>query len=231
MSKDNNNNEIELGFFEPGLALVIANLELLEEELIQEKSNVQKLTILLDKFSEVDDLNAFDQLVNQLDDLEKTLRPEILNLIDVDRVKLISYLDLATTLANNLKTNGELISYAATLEDMIAKKEIKNDEEIIFDLYKDLIIKKVNDLYVSIKPAIDHELSNSEEFKKVINIMSEEKTIQDLIEGSELLFNMFGLEEEINDQTTQEYFKLINEAQALITMLNFWEQDDIDEEE
>ncbi|WP_026389775.1 hypothetical protein [[Acholeplasma] multilocale] len=234
MDKQNNvQEEVELGFFEPSLGLIITNLEFLEEELAQEKIDVKALTNLIDEFNEIEDLEQWNGLVNKLDEMSQGLIENILKIVDADHFKLLSYLFLALTLAKHLKEDEKLMQFAIELEEKIANKELVNNDEVIIVEYKGLVVNLVNELYAHIQERITDETPVSDEFKKVVKILAKEKELADLRDGTEVLMDLYVVEHEINNESKETVllqFQTLNEINGLITLIDFWEQDNLEEE-
>ncbi|AUF83603.1 hypothetical protein CXP39_02200 [Mesoplasma syrphidae] len=231
MSKEKQSNqELELGFFEPALGLIITNLEFLEDELKQENKNFDKLTKLIDKFSELEVIEEFENLVDDLVKMTAAIEKVIFEIVDVDQAKLLSFLYLASGIANNLKETELLMQIATKIEQKMSEGIFENTEENLIAEYKTMITEYAHEQYQDILTNLEI-INYSDEFKKILNILTKEKDFNDLKEGNTVLVELFILENPvINELGYLKIWRLLNNLEGLLTLMIFWEQDNFEEE-
>lgn len=232
MSKQKQTNqELELGFFEPALGLIITNLEFLEDELQQEQQSVKQLTKIIDKFNELEAIEEFEKVVAQLGDLAPTIEQAIFKIVDADQAKLLSYLYLALTIANNLKESELLMQIAEVVEKKLLKGTFENNEENLISEYKTLLTNFANQEYQTIVNDLS-TIQYQDEFKKVLNILAKEQDFDDLKEGNGVLMELFALANPVaNDKHYLVMWNRFNNLDGLFTVITFWEQDSFEDEE
>ncbi|WP_027063210.1 hypothetical protein [Mesoplasma seiffertii] len=232
MSKEKQaNQELELGFFEPALGLIITNLEFLEDELQQEQQPVKELTKILDQFNELEAIEEFEKVVAELVNLTPVLEQTIFKIVDADQAKLLSYLYLANSIATNLKETALLMQIAGTIETKLEDGIFENNEENLVAEYKTLLTQFANHEYQEILNDLS-TIQYQEEFKKVLNILSKEQDFDDLKEGNGVLMELFALANPVsNNSSYLTMWKRLNNLEGLFTVITFWEQDSFEDEE
>ncbi|AAT75717.1 unknown protein [Mesoplasma florum L1] len=221
------NNEIEVDFLEPGLAIVISSLENVEAEL----KNKKELTSLLDNLNEVEELEDLTKLLNKLNDIEKDLLKEIKSLNHKEEFEIISDLQIAIAMSNFLAPNEFLFEFTDSIEAKSKANEIIVNQENILEIFKEIIIKKVNEVYGESLSKFKNVYDNENEFIKVLKIAFEESNLNDLREASKLMINLLKIDRTINDEKKYEFLEILNKAESLINLIDIWSQYEMDFEE
>ncbi|AVN65095.1 hypothetical protein CG002_01805 [Mesoplasma florum] len=221
------NNEIEVDFLEPGLAIVISSLENVEAEL----KNKKELTSLLDNLNEVEELEDLTKLLNKLNDIEKDLLKEIKSLNHKEEFEIISDLQIAIAMSKFLAPNEFLFKFTDSIEAKSKANEIIVNQENILEIFKEIIIKKVNEVYSESLSKFKNVYDNENEFIKVLKIAFEESNLNDLREASKLMINLLKIDRTINDEKKYEFLELLNKAESLINLIDIWSQYEMDFEE
>lgn len=232
MSANINENEIiEINFFEPALGLIISNLEFLETELKEEKITNPDLTNLINEISEIDEFEQWEACVKKLNILIPQLLNIIEKIINANRYELLAILFTIIALTNNLAEQGQFMTKVIALQN-----EVNQSEEQLIQEMKKYIVILAQQIYQELSIRDDSEFIKSDEWQKVIDTLNkdQELTFDDVKDGSSLLIELFELDNKLNHQNffhLSNIFKNLIEIDALITLIEFWEQGLLDEEE
>ncbi|ATQ35519.1 hypothetical protein MENTO_v1c03730 [Mesoplasma entomophilum] len=217
------NNEIEIDFLEPGLAIIISSLENIEAEL----KNNKELTFLLDDLNEVEELEDLAKLLTKLKSLEKQLLSEIKALNHLEEFDIVSDLQIATAMSDFLAADEFLFKFT----ELVETKDIVVTQENILEIFKEEIIKQVNKIYKEAISKLKNIYDNENEFMKVLKIATDESNLNDLREASKLMINLLKIERTVSEEKKYEILAILNKAESLINLIDIWSQYEIDFEE
>ncbi|AVN60368.1 hypothetical protein CG007_01890 [Mesoplasma entomophilum] len=217
------NNEIEIDFLEPGLAIIISSLENIEAEL----KNNKELTFLLDDLNEVEELEDLAKLLTKLKSLEKQLLSEIKALNHLEEFDIVSDLQIATAMSDFLAADEFLFKFT----ELVETKDIVVTQENILEIFKEEIIKQVNKIYKEAISKLKNIYDNENEFMKVLKIATDESNLNDLREASKLMINLLKIERAVSEEKKYEILAILNKAESLINLIDIWSQYEIDFEE
>ncbi|ATZ20885.1 hypothetical protein [Mesoplasma coleopterae] len=210
------NNEIEIDFLEPGLAIIISSLENIEAEL----KNNKELTFLLDELNEVEELEDLVKMLTRLKSLEKQLLLEIKALNHMEEFDIVSDLQVASAMSDFLTPDEFLFKFT----ELVETKDIVVTQENILEIFKEEIIKQVNKIYKDTISELNNIFDNENEFVKILKIGSEEKNLNDLREASKLAINLLKIERRIDKEKKYEILSILNRAESLISLIDIWSQ-------
>ncbi|ATZ18043.1 hypothetical protein [Mesoplasma melaleucae] len=221
------NNEIEIDFLEPSLAIIISSLENIETEL---KSN-DHLTKILDQLNEVEEINELSKILANFKKLEKELLSQIKALKYKEEFDIICDLQIASAMSNYLGSDKFLFKFTDSLEARAQAKELIITQENILEIYKEEIILQINKIYTEAILKFKNVFNNDHEFMKVLKIAAEENNLNDLREASKLLVNILKIERTIDDVKKYELLEVLNKAESLVNLIDIWSQYEMDFEE
>lgn len=221
------NNEIEIDFLQPSLAIIISSLENIEAEL----KNNNNLTKILDQLNEVEEINELVKILSEFKKLKHELLDQIKQLKHKEEFDIICDLQIASAMSEFLNTDQFLFKFTDSLEARLQAKEVIITQENILEIYKEEIILQINKFYTQAILIFKNVFNNEHEFMKVLKIAAEENNLNDLREASKLLINILKIERTIDNIKKYELLEILNKAEVLINLIDIWSQYEMDFEE
>lgn len=223
------NKEIEIDFLEPSLAIMITNLEVIEYAFENEKKQNIRLSDLLDKLNEVEELEHLRVFIKQLHDLKVELKKEILTLKTQDTFELITALQTTISISHFLSEEEFLFGHIENIQKMIEQNEIK-DEYQIFENYKSLIIEKINDINAQTLLDFQKSFDDKNELIMVLKATNNETDLNNLREASKILINILKINFDFNDKSSIIHLTSLISVDVLINLIDLWSEFELEEE-